>query len=102
GWAAHHIRIRIANVRVMAEIITARLSEEVSNPELSRMWESQRSENMAPEILMEARGNEVSIRFHPGKADPGYRKLKGLFEQAVKRYRPSVQVEWIETPALAH
>jgi hypothetical protein len=81
------------------EIITARLSDEVSTPELSRMWESQRSEMMTPEIVIESKGNEVSLRFHAGKADPGFRKLKGLFEQAVRRYRPEVQVEWLETPA---
>ncbi len=83
----------------MAEVIKAKLSEEVSQAELSRIWESQRAETMVPEIVFESAGHEVTLRFHAAKAEPGFRKLKALFERAVRRYRPACSIEWIEAPA---
>jgi hypothetical protein len=83
----------------MADILTARLSEAVSRPELSRMWESQRAELMIPEILIEVSENSVTLRFHAAKADPGYQKLKQLFERAVHRDRPNCRIDWEDTTA---
>jgi hypothetical protein len=83
----------------MAEVIRARLSEDVSRAELSRIWESERAETTVPEIVFESAGREVTLRFHVGRAEPGYRKLKALFERVLRRYKPACSVEWIEAPA---
>jgi hypothetical protein len=84
----------------MTDVITARISEEVSTPELSRMWESLRLEIRGPEIVIEARERCVLLRFHGGAGDPRFGKLKALFEQAVHRYRPACAFEWVEVPAV--
>jgi hypothetical protein len=89
----------------MPEEITARLSDQISAPELSKMWESERTtfnpgtgdgidtHILAPEIDILARGTDVILRFPPG-GEPGHRKLKNAFERAVHRYRPDVKVDW--------
>jgi hypothetical protein len=91
----------------MPESITARLSESISQPELSKMWESERTTFnpgtgdgidtflSAPEVVFEAQGNEVRILF-PGSVDPDNARLKAAFERAVRRYRPDIKVEWRE------
>lgn len=63
------------------------------------MWESQRVETMVPEVVFEMTGREVTLRFHAARAEPGFRKLKAMFEQAVRRYHPGCAVEWLEAPA---
>lgn len=89
----------------MADIMTARLSAAIAQPELSKMWESERTTLTtgsgdgidtwltAPELDIEARGNEVELRF-PSGGEQAHEKLKAAFERAVHRYRPDVQVEW--------
>ena len=90
----------------MPDTITARLSEPISRPELSRMWESERtaftpgvgngviSSNSGPELVFETTGEEVRLSFPSGGRDPEHTKLKAAFERAVHRYRPDVTVEW--------
>lgn len=90
----------------MPDTLTARLSEPISRPELSRMWESERTAfnpgsgdgidtfRTAPEIVLEADGDEVRLSFPSGGRDPEHSKLKQAFERAVHRYRPDVIVEW--------
>ena len=85
----------------MADVLTARLSEEIDAAELIRMWESQGLEVAVPEIVFNCWGRFISLRFQGGKTDPGFRKLKGLFEIAVRRYRPDCQIEWLERSAMA-
>src|SRR4051794_41877590 len=92
----------------MPEILIARLNGPVSQPEVSLMWESERTTFTAgtgdgietsipaPEMVLEANGNEVRLSFPSGGPDPEHRKLKEAFERAVKRYRPELQVEWGE------
>jgi hypothetical protein len=90
----------------MSETLTARLNGPVSQAEVSLMWESERTtftagtgdgidtSIFAPEIVLHANGNEVTLSFPTGGRDPGHRKLKEAFERAVKRYRPELTVEW--------
>ena len=90
----------------MPQEITARLSEQISNPELSKMWESERTTFnpgtgdgihtplSAPEVDIQARGNDVVLRFPTGGPDPEHRRLKDAFERAIHRYRPDVTVDW--------
>jgi hypothetical protein len=87
----------------MPDTITARLSEPISRPELSRMWESEREAGdgvdmraSAPELVLETDGNDVRLSFPSGSRDPEHRKLKEAFERAVHRYQPNVKVEWKE------
>jgi hypothetical protein len=89
----------------MPETIKARLSDEIPQPELSKMWESERTtfntgtgdgvdvNIFAPEVVVEAHGREVGLSF-PGGPDRELTKLKAAFERAVHRYRPDVQVDW--------
>ena len=89
----------------MSETITVRLSDPIPEPELSKMWESERMTFTtgtgdgidtfleAPEMVIEARGNEVDLRF-PGGPDHEHRKMKAAFERAVHRYRPDVRLDW--------
>ena len=91
----------------MPELIVARLSQPISGPELSKMWESERTTFnpgtgdgidtfiSAPEIVLEPNGNEVRILF-TGSNDPDRRRLKEAFERAVRRYVPDVTIEWPE------
>ncbi len=82
----------------MPDTITARLSDAISQPELSRMWETERTgapSASAGEVVFETNGNEVNILF-PGSVDPDCRRLKDAFERAVRRYRADVKVEWRE------
>src|SRR5690242_18702751 len=91
----------------MPETITARLSAEIPLPELSRMWESERTtfnpgtgdgidtNSLAPEVVFETQGNEVRIRF-TGSVDRDQHRLKEAFERAVRRFRPDIKVEWQE------
>src|SRR5215212_6279989 len=90
----------------MPEILTARLSGPVSQPEVSLMWESERTtftagtgdgidtSIFAPEMVLHANGNDVTLAFPSGGNDPERRKLKEAFERAVKRYRPELTIEW--------
>jgi hypothetical protein len=84
----------------MPEEITARLSEQISGPELSKMWESLRTGDdintsiSAPELDIHARGAEVTLRFPSGAQDRGYGKLKKAFEAAIHRFRPKVTIDW--------
>jgi hypothetical protein len=92
----------------MPEVLTARLSGPVSQPEVSLMWGSERTRTnpgtgdgidtdiLAPEMVLEANGNEVRLSFPSGGNDPEHRKLKEAFERAVKRYRPELSIEWGE------
>ena len=83
----------------MANVITAQLSEPVGQAELSRAWESLRAEMMVPEIVITAEGRDISLRFHAAKADPGFGKLKRIFERALRRYRPDCHIDWAKSPA---
>jgi hypothetical protein len=82
----------------MPQEINARLSDQISEPDLSLMWESERiavnAGAGAPEIDIRARGADVTLRFPSGGKDPEHRKLKEAFERAVHRYRPEVNVDW--------
>ena len=82
----------------MPEILTARLSGPVSQPEVRLMWESERrtDASLAPEIILYANRTEVTLTFPSGGSDPEHRKLKEAFERAVKRYRPELTVDWTE------
>jgi hypothetical protein len=92
----------------MPEILTARLNGPVSQAEASLMWESERTtftagtgdgidtSIFAPELVLRANGNEVTLSFPGGGNDPDHRKLKEAFERAVKRYRPELQVQWLD------
>jgi len=89
----------------MPQSITARVSEPISQPELSRMWESERTTFnpgtgdgidtflSAPELVFEPQGNEIRI-LYPGSKDPDQSRLKAAFERAVHRFLPDVKVEW--------
>jgi hypothetical protein len=84
--------------------ITARLSQTISQPELSKMWESERTTFNpgsgdgidswlgAPELVIAAQGNQVRLSFPSTPRPPD--KLKAAFERAVHRYRPDVRIEW--------
>ena len=90
----------------MPQLLTARLSGPVSQPELSLMWETERTrfnsgDGTGPELVLEAAGNDVRLSFPSGGADPEHRKLKEVFERAVKRYRPELKVEWNEQARIA-
>ncbi len=88
----------------MPQEITARLSDEISQPELSKMWESERMTFTtgtgdgidtwleAPEMVIAARGKEVVVSFPPSPQPPD--KMKAAFERAVHRYRPDVRIDW--------
>lgn len=90
----------------MPQTLTARLSDPISRPELSKMWESERTtftggtgdgidtRILAPEIVLETDGDEVRLSFPSGGRDPEHLKLKQAFERAIHRYRPDVTVEW--------
>ena len=90
----------------MPDTLTARLSEPISRPELSKMWESERttfttgagdgitSFSSAPEMVLETDGDLVRLSFPSGGRDPEHTKLKAAFERAIHRYRPDVTVEW--------
>lgn len=90
----------------MPKEITARLSKPISGPELSRMWESERTtfpagsgdgidtRLTAPELVIHARGEDVVLTFPTGGADPDHRRLKAAFERAVHRYDPGVRIDW--------
>jgi hypothetical protein len=90
----------------MPDTLTARLSEPISRPELSKMWESERSSSptgvgdaiamrvTAPELDFVTEGDRVHLSFPSGSRDPEHSKLKVAFERAVHRYRPEVRVEW--------
>jgi hypothetical protein len=90
----------------MPDSIRARLSEAIPEPELSKMWESERTTFTtgsgdgidtwltAPEIAIYTQGPEVELSF-PGGPDGEHRKLKAAFERAVHRYRPDVCVVWL-------
>ncbi len=80
----------------MPEILTARLSGPVSQPEVSLMWESERAtdSSIAPEMVLYANRNEVTLTFPSSGSDPEHRELKRAFERAVKRYRPELTIEW--------
>jgi hypothetical protein len=90
----------------MSETLTARLSGPVSQAEVSLMWESERTTFtagtgdgidtaiFAPEMVLHANRNEVTLTFPAGGNDPEHRKLKEAFERAVKRYRPELNIEW--------
>ena len=89
----------------MATTLHARLSEEISRPDLSKMWESERTTFTtgsgdgidtfltAPELVIEGQGRDVSLRY-PGDADPDHARVKQAFERAVRRYKPTVEIEW--------
>src|SRR5439155_13322283 len=89
----------------MQDVIRARLSTPVSEPELSKMWASERTTFTtgsgdgidtfltAPELVIEGQGCDVSLRY-PGDADPDHARVKQAFERAVRRYKPSVEIEW--------
>lgn len=89
----------------MPESIRARLSEAIPEPELSKMWESERTTFTtgsgdgidtwltAPEVAIYTHGPEVELSFPSGP--DGHRKLKDAFERAVHRYRPNVRIEWL-------
>ena len=91
----------------MPQSITARVSQPISEPELSRMWESERTTFnpgtgdgidtflSAPELVFEVSGNEVRILF-TGSKDPDHRRLKEAFERAVRRYMPDAKIDWKE------
>jgi hypothetical protein len=95
----------------MPESLTVHLSEAIPEPELSKMWESERTTFdpgpgdgidtflTAPEMVIEAQGNDVRLSF-PSGGEPGHEKLKAAFERAVHRYRPEVRLEW--TPQEHH
>jgi hypothetical protein len=90
--------------------ITARLSNPISEPDLSKMWESERTTFNAgsgdgidtflgaPELAIVSRGNEVHLSFpapQGGSDGPKqFEKMKAAFERAVHRYRPDVRVDW--------
>jgi len=90
----------------MPEEITARLSDTISQPELSKMWESERTTFTtgtgdgietwleAPEVVIKSRGDEVILSFLAGGRDREHRKLKAAFERAIHRYRPDVEIKW--------
>jgi hypothetical protein len=89
----------------MPDLISARLSDEIPQPELSKMWESERTVFTtgtgdgietwleAPEMVIETSGKEVQLRFLSGP-DREHTKMKAAFERAVHRYRPDVRIEW--------
>jgi len=90
----------------MPEEITARLSDTISQPELSKMWESERTTFTtgtgdgietwleAPELVIAAHGKEVILTFLTDGPDREHRKLKAAFERAIHRYRPDVEIRW--------
>jgi hypothetical protein len=84
----------------MPDTLTARLSEPISRPELSRMWESERTGDgltngsTLPELVFEAAGDEMRLSFPSGGRDPEHTKLKQIVERAIHRDRPHVTVEW--------
>jgi hypothetical protein len=90
----------------MGDRITARLSSEIPQPDLSRMWDSERTTFTtgtgdgidawlcAPDVVIQAHGKEVELIFLAGGPDRGHRKLKAAFERALHRHRPDVQVAW--------
>ena len=83
----------------MPVTITARLSEPLNQGELSRIWESERAVVNVPEIIMQPRGYDVTIRFQGAGVDPTYTRLKARFEEAVHRYYPECAVEWLDKAA---
>lgn len=107
GW--HYARIlRHPNCcnRSMAEEITAHLSDPISEPELSRMWKSERTTftsgsgdgidawQTAPELVLAQQGNSVPLSFPAGGLDQAHERTKAAFERAVHRSRPDVQIDW--------
>ena len=90
----------------MPDQITARFSEEISEPELSQMWETERMTFnpgtgdgidtwlSAPELVISAHGKEAVLSFPSGGPDAGHARLKAAFVRAVGRIRPNVKVEW--------
>ncbi len=78
----------------MAETITAHFTESISQPELSRIWESQRTTVGGPEIVFESAGDSVTIRLHSADGDPQHTRFKRFFEQAVHRYHPHCRIDW--------
>ncbi len=89
----------------MPTTLRARLSEELSRPELSRMWESERTTFTtgsgdgidtfltAPEMVLDPQGNEVTLSY-PADADADHMRVRQAFERAVHRFRPNVQIDW--------
>jgi hypothetical protein len=89
----------------MPDTLTARLSEPISRPELSKMWESERTTFTtgsgdgidtfltAPELVLDTQGNDVTLSFLSG-GEANHQKLKEAFERAIHRYLPHVSVEW--------
>jgi hypothetical protein len=92
----------------MQDVIRARLNTSVPQPELSKMWESERTTFTtgtgdgiqtwltAPEIVIESQDSEVTLRFHGGKDEPGHQKVKSAFERALRRYLPNVRIDWLD------
>src|SRR5204862_7948125 len=90
---------------VMQDIIHARLDTQISEPELSKMWESERTTFTtgsgdgiddwltAPELVIESHDSEVTLRFYSGEREPEHRKVKSAFERAVRRYLPDVRID---------
>jgi hypothetical protein len=92
----------------MQDILHARLSDRIPEPELSKMWESERTTFTtgsgdgidtfltAPELVIEARDSELELRFHSPQQANAQPKVKSAFERAVHRYRPDVRIEWLD------
>lgn len=78
------------------DTVTGRLSEAISQPELSQMWESERAALGVPELVIESAGSQVTLRFAAGDGDAEHRKLKNVFENALHRFRPNVRVDWTQ------
>ncbi len=90
----------------MLDILHARLSEPIPEPELSKMWESERTTFTtgsgdgidtfltAPEMVIEAHDSGVELRFHSARPDVAHPRVKHAFERAVHRYRPNVRIDW--------
>lgn len=82
--------------RWTADAIGGVLSCELTQAELSQIWERERKLTNLPKLLFSLQGRHVAIRFHPQHGRlPGLSSTKPAFQIALHRSHPDCHIEWL-------
>jgi hypothetical protein len=72
------------------------LSCELTQAELSQIWERERRLANLPKLLFSLQGRQVTTRFHPRHGRlPGLANSTRAFQIALHRSHPDCQIEWL-------
>jgi len=82
--------------RWTSDAIRGTVTCELTQAELSRIWEQERKLTNLPKLLFTVQGPQVTIRFHPQHGPlKGLEQTKQPFQSALHRSRPDCQIQWL-------